>query len=289
MKKKNNFTTFLLILVMFAGLSLLLYPTISNYWNSFHQTQAITDYSEKIVGLSSAEYDQIWEAAYEYNLKLAQNQNAHYLTDVQKEEYEKQLNISGTGVMGYVEIPSIRCSLPVFHGTDEESLQIAAGHIEWSSLPTGGESTHCVISGHRGLPSAKLFSSIDRLEEGDIFMLRTLDEVLTYEVDRILTVKPEETDALLIEKGKDYCTLVTCTPYGINTHRLLVRGHRVDNPQDWNSVYITADAMQIEPLIVAPVMAAPILLLLMIAVMLPTEKRKKQPKDILGGKKSDKQ
>ncbi len=289
MKKKHNFTTLLLILVMLAGLSLLLYPTISDYWNSFHQTQAIAEYSENVAGLDKEEYHKLWKSARRYNAALVKHQNAHYLTKAQKEEYEKQLDVSGTGVMGYVEIPSIRCSLPIYHGTDEAALQIAAGHIEWSSLPVGGKSTHCVISGHRGLPSAKLFSNLDRLEEGDMFMLRTLDEVLTYEVDQILIVKPEETDALLIQEGKDYCTLVTCTPYGVNTHRLLVRGHRIHNPENWDSVYITADAMQIEPLIVAPVLAVPVLIILMLVVLLPGKSgRKKQATDKFGGDRIDK-
>lgn len=183
--------------------------------------------------------------------------------------------MSGLGVMGYIEIPSIDCALPIYHGTEESVLQIAVGHLEWSSLPVGGESTHCVLSGHRGLPSAKLFTNLDKLQTGDIFMLRVLDNVLTYEVDQILIVKPQETGALRIEKGKDYCTLVTCTPYGINTHRLLVRGHRIDNIEEAKTVRVTADAIQIEPLLVAPVVAIPILLLLLILLLLPKKPRKK--------------
>lgn len=269
MKKKTNFTTIFLILVMIAGLSLLLYPSVSDYWNSFHQTQAIASYAEEVSGLNEVEYDRLWAEAQEYNEKLAKQDSIFMLSEVQKKEYTKLLDISGTGIMGYIEIPSIRCSLPIYHGTEESALQIAVGHLEWSSLPVGGESTHCVLSGHRGLPSAKLFTNLDQLKEGDVFMLRVLDEVLTYEVDQILIVEPQETDSLTIEEGKDLCTLVTCTPYGINTHRLLVRGHRIENLEDANSIYVTADAMQIEPLIVAPVLAVPILLLLLIAVMLP--------------------
>ena len=269
MKKKNNFTTIFLILVMIAGLSLLLYPSVSDYWNSFHQTQAIATYAEEVSGLNEVEYDRLWAEAQEYNEKLAKQDSIFMLPEAQKKEYTKLLDISGTGIMGYIEIPSIRCSLPIYHGTEESALQIAVGHLEWSSLPVGGESTHCVLSGHRGLPSAKLFTNLDQLKEGDVFMLRVLDEVLTYEVDQILIVEPQETGALTIEAGKDLCTLVTCTPYGINTHRLLVRGHRIENLEDANSIYVTADAMQIEPLIVAPVLAVPILLLLLIAVMLP--------------------
>ena len=269
MKKKSNFTTVILILVMIAGLSLLLYPSVSDYWNSFHQTQAIASYTEEVSGLNEVEYDKLWAEAQEYNEKLAKQDSIFMLPEAQKKEYTKLLDISGTGIMGYIEIPSIRCSLPIYHGTEESALQIAVGHLEWSSLPVGGESTHCVLSGHRGLPSAKLFTNLDQLKEGDVFLLRVLDEVLTYEVDQILIVEPQETDSLTIEEGKDLCTLVTCTPYGINTHRLLVRGHRIENLEDANSIYVTADAMQIEPLIVAPVLAVPILLLLLIAVMLP--------------------
>ncbi len=269
MKKKTNFTTIFLILVMIAGLSLLLYPSVSDYWNSFHQTQAIASYAEEVSGLNQVEYDRLWAEAQEYNEKLAKQDSIFMLPEAQKKEYTKILDISGTGIMGYIEIPSIRCSLPIYHGTEESALQIAVGHLEWSSLPVGGESTHCVLSGHRGLPSAKLFTNLDQLKEGDVFLLRVLDEVLTYEVDQILIVEPQETGALTIEAGKDLCTLVTCTPYGINTHRLLVRGHRIENLEDANSIYVTADAMQIEPLIVAPVLAVPILLLLLIAVMLP--------------------
>lgn len=273
-KKKGNFTT-LLILVLLAGLSLLLYPSLSDYWNSFHQTRAIATYAEKVANLNQDQYDEIWAAAESYNASLTDRVNAYLLSDAQKEEYQQLLNVSGLGVMGYIEIPSIDCSLPIYHGTKESVLQIAVGHLEWSSLPVGGESTHCVLSGHRGLPSAKLFTNLDKLQTGDIFMLRVLDNVLTYEVDQILIVEPQETDALRIEEGKDYCTLVTCTPYGINTHRLLVRGHRIDNIEEAKTVRVTADAIQIEPLLVAPVVAIPILLLLLILLLLPKQPRKK--------------
>ena len=165
-------------------------------------------------------------------------------------------------------------SLPIYHGTEESVLQIAVGHLEWTSLPVGGESTHCVLSGHRGLPSAKLFTNLDKLREGDTFLLRVLDEVLTYEVDQILIVEPQETAALQIEEGKDYCTLVTFTPYGINTHRLLVRGHRIDNMEEAKTIRVTADAVQIEPLLVAPIVAIPMLLILLVLLLLPRRRRK---------------
>ena len=174
--------------------------------------------------------------------------------------------------MGYVEVPKIKTTLPIYHGTDENVLQVAIGHIEWTSLPTGGESTHCVLSGHRGLPSAKLFSDLDKLEEGDLFMLRVLDEVLTYQVDQILIVEPHVVDSLMIEEGKDFVTLVTCTPYGVNSHRLLVRGYRVDNIEESKKIHVTSDAIEIEPLIVASIIACPIFLILLIIVMLPKRK-----------------
>ena len=254
-KKKGNFTTLLLILVLLAGLSLLLYPSVSDYWNSFHQTRAIATYAEEVANLNQDQYDEIWAATKAYNASLAERDNAYLLSDAQKEEYARLLDISGLGIMGYIEIPEIDVSLPV-----------------------GGESTHCVLSGHRGLPSAKLFTNLDKLREGDIFLLRILDEVLTYEVDQILIVEPQEVEALQIVEGQDYCTLVTCTPYGINTHRLLVRGHRIDNVEEAKTVRVTADAVQIEPLLVAPIVAIPILLLLLILLLLP-----KRPKTKHGG------
>ena len=278
MKKKGNFLNILLVLVFLVGLSLLLYPSVSDYWNSFHQTRAIATYSEEVANLENEQYDEIWEAAQQYNRSLTERGNAYLLSDEQKEAYEKLLDVSGLGVMGYIEIPEIDVSLPVYHGTEESVLQIAVGHLDWSSLPVGGESTHCVLSGHRGLPSAKLFTNLDKLTEGDTFVLRVLDEVLTYEVDQILIVEPQEIGALQIVEGQDYCTLVTCTPYGINTHRLLVRGHRIENIEEAKVVRVTADAIQIEPLLVAPIVAIPILLLLLILLLLP-----KRPKTKHGG------
>lgn len=272
-KKTSHITTFLLFAVLLAGILLLLYPTFSDYWNSYHQTQAIADYSEKVADLSEEEYDQIWTAAWEYNEAVAAQENGFVLSEPLKEKYETLLNISGLGVMGYIEIPEIDCSLPIYHGTEESVLQIAVGHLEWSSLPVGGSGSHCVLSGHRGLPSAKLFTDLDKLSEGDIFVLRILDEVLTYEVDQILIVEPQEMSSLQIIEGEDLCTLVTCTPYAINTHRLLVRGHRIENPEESQSIRITADAIQIEPLIVAPVVAAPMLLILLILLLIPKKKR----------------
>ena len=266
-KKNNNWTTVFLVLLLLAGVSLLLYPSLSDYWNSMHQTRAIASYAETVSQLDTAQYDEMWKAAQDYNRSLAQRETAFALTDEQKAAYESLLDVSGLGVMGYIEIPEIDCSLPIYHGTEESVLQVAVGHLEWSNLPVGGEGTHCVLSGHRGLPSAKLFTNLDKLAVGDTFLLRVLDEVLTYEVDQILIVEPEQVDALGIVPGEDYCTLVTCTPYGINTHRLLVRGHRVENTPEAARMHVTADATQFDPLLVAPVLAIPVLLLLLMILL----------------------
>ena len=273
-KKNNNWTTIVLVLLLLAGVSLLLYPSLSDYWNSMHQTRAIASYAETVSQLDTAQYDEMWKAAQDYNRSLAQRETAFALTDEQKAAYESLLDVSGLGVMGYIEIPGIDCSLPIYHGTEESVLQVAVGHLEWSSLPVGGEGTHCVLSGHRGLPSAKLFTNLDKLAVGDTFLLRVLDEVLTYEVDQILIVEPEQVDALGIVPGEDYCTLVTCTPYGINTHRLLVRGHRVENAPEAARMHVTADATQFDPLLVAPVLAIPVLLLLLMILLVPKRRRK---------------
>ena len=277
-KKKGKFISILLVLLLLVGLSLLLYPFVSNYWNSLHQTRAIAAYAEAVAKLDKDQYTEILSAAQAYNASLLGRDNTQPLDGDRKEEYERLLDVSGLGIMGYIEIPCIDCSLPIYHGADESVLQVAVGHMEWSSLPVGGESTHCVLSGHRGLPSAKLFTNLDKLQPGDTFILRVLDETLTYEVDQILIVEPQETGSLRIEEGKDYCTLVTCTPYGINTHRLLVRGHRVDNIEEANTVRVTADAIQIEPLIVAPIVAIPISLLLLFS-LLPKQSKKKHGGD----------
>ena len=273
-KKNNNRTTAFLVLQLLAGVSLLLYPSLSDYWNSMHQTRAIASYAETVSQLDTAQYDEMWKAAQDYNRSLAQRETAFALTDEQKAAYESLLDVSGLGVMGYIEIPEIDCSLPIYHGTEESVLQVAVGHLEWSNLPVGGEGTHCVLSGHRGLPSAKLFTNLDKLAVGDTFLLRVLDEVLTYEVDQILIVEPEQVDALGIVPGEDYCTLVTCTPYGINTHRLLVRGHRVENTPEAARMHVTADATQFDPLLVAPVLAIPVLLLLLMILLVPKRRRK---------------
>lgn len=275
MKKKSSFVTAILIAALLAGALLLLYPTVSDYWNSFHQSRAIASYAEQVADLDDTTYDQIWADARAYNETLDNSTSRFVMTEEQKKIYEALLNIADNGVMGYIEIPKIKCNLPIYHGTDEAVLQIAIGHVQGSSLPAGGESTHCVLSGHRGLPSAKLFSDLNQLTEGDVFLLRVLDETLTYEVDQIRTVLPDELDDLAIEEGKEYCTLVTCTPYGINSHRLLVRGHRVENQASASTIRVTADAMQIEPLLIAPLVAVPMLLVLLVMVLIPHRTKKK--------------
>ena len=276
---RKHLSTILLILIFLVGLSLLLYPTVSDYWNSLHQSRAIAQYSEEVANLDNEQYDKLSAQAEAYNEMLIGKAQRFVLSEEEKAQYEQLLDLSGTGIMGYIEIPEIKCSLPIYHGTDEAVLQIAIGHIEGSSLPVGGPGTHAVLSGHRGLPSAKLFTDLDKLDTGDTFILRVLDETLTYEVDQILIVEPHELAALEIEPDKDYCTLVTCTPYGINTQRLLVRGHRVENQEQAQAVRVTADAMQIDPLIVAPLVAVPLLLLLLVLLLVKTGNKRKSSEE----------
>ncbi len=273
---KKHLSTILMVIILLVGLSLLLYPSFSDWWNSFHQSHAIASYAEEVANIADEQYDALLSAARDYNQSHCDNPVAFALTEEQTETYNELLNIGGNGIMGYIEIPSINVTLPIYHGTNEAVLQIAVGHLEWTSLPVGGEGTHCVLSGHRGLPSARLFTDLDKLVVGDIFMLRVLDEVLTYEVDQIQIVLPNNVDTLLCEEGEDLCTLVTCTPYGINSHRLLVRGHRIDNLPEAENIRITADAIQIEPVIVAPLLAAPMLLILLIVLLIPKRKPKKE-------------
>ena len=272
---KKHLSTVIFILAFLTGLSLLLYPTVSDYWNSLHQSQAIATYDREVAALNNDDFGTLWTAAQDYNRRLARQDNPLVQSEEGLAEYENLLNLDGTGVMGYIEIPELKISLPIYHGVDEGVLQVAVGHIPGTSLPTGGEGTHCVLSGHRGLPSAKLFTDLDQMREGDTFLLRVLDETLTYEVDQILIVEPHEVEPLTIDPGQDYCTLVTCTPYGINTHRLLVRGHRIENQAGASSTRVTADAMQIEPAVIAPMVAAPILLLLMFWILLRKPRKEK--------------
>ena len=272
---KRHGTTIILLIVLIAGLSLLLYPSFSDWWNSMHQSRAVASYVEQVATIDKEQYAHLWEAAWNYNESLVGRSNSYILDENQKAEYNQILDIGGLGIMGYIEVPAIGVTLPIYHGTDEAVLQIAVGHLEWTSLPVGGESSHCVVSGHRGLPSAKLFTDLDKLVVGDVFIFRVLDEILTYEVDQILIVDPHETEALLIEEGKDLCTMITCTPYGVNSHRLLVRGHRIENLEESVTIRVTADATQIKPVIVAPVLAIPMLLLLMIGLLIPKPRKRR--------------
>lgn len=250
---KKNISTVIIVLAMLTGLSLLLYPTVSDHWNSMRQSKAIAGYVKHTNALDETRIADMLKEAREYNKTLINKENRYKLSDDEYAEYSKLLDAAGNGIIGYIDIPEINVKLPIYHGTDESVLQVAVGHIAGTSLPVGGRSTHCVLSGHRGLPSAKLFSNIDRLVEGDIFTINVLNEVLYYQVDQILTVEPNDLEALEIQKGRDYCTLVTCTPYGVNTHRLLVRGSRIDGIE---SARVAADAIQIEGYLVALFMAA---------------------------------
>ena len=274
MKKRDRIYTVVLIVVLVVGLFLLLYPSFSDWWNSRVQTKLISNYNEIVARLDTEDYSHLWDSAKGYNEDLWTRNNPYLLTEEQRERYTQLLNPAGDGIMGYVEIPDIDILLPIYHGTDELVLQVAIGHLDWTSLPTGGPGTHSVISGHRGLPSARLFTDLDKIAVGDLFMLHVLDETLTYEVDQIRIVKPDETDELLLQEGKDLCTLVTCTPYGVNSHRLLVRGHRVENLAEAVTVRITADAVVVEKLVVAPFVLLPILLVMMIWLFAGSRKRK---------------
>jgi sortase A len=272
---KRHITTLLLLLIFGVGLALVLYPTFSNWWNSFHSSKAISDYAEKVATLDEDEYSALWDAAMAYNKgQLLQGGN-FVSTPEQQAVYQDLLNVGNDGVMGYIEIPSIGVSLPIYHSVNENVLQVAVGHLEWSSLPVGGENTHCVLSGHRGLPSARLFTDLDDLRIGDLFMIRVLGELLTYEVDQVLIVEPYQVETLQVEEGMDLCTLVTCTPYGVNTHRLLVRGHRVENTPETMVAKVTANAIAVDPLITAVVVAIPMVIVAIVLLLTAGKKRKK--------------
>lgn len=266
--KKGSFSTIILILVLVVGLSLMLYPSFSNYWNDLHQTKAIADYNCVVADMSDEDCSHLFEDAVEYNKALRKIRfPLMYYDDVAG--YDNLLNAASNGIMGYISIEKIGVELPIYHGIDETTLQVAVGHIEGSSLPTGGKSTHCALSAHRGLPSARLFTDLDKLEISDVFTLTILDRVLTYQVDQILVVEPDDIEPLYVVEGEDYCTLITCTPYGINSHRMLIRGTRIENEKQLLNIRVTADASIIDPIVVAPFVAAPILLILFILLMIP--------------------
>lgn len=242
-------TTIIAVLVFITGLSLLLYPTVSNYWNSLYQTRVVANYSDTMKKMDQKEKQDAIDAAVAYNETLLSNAGRFTPSDEELDVYKSLLNADGTGMMGYIVIPEIRCKLAIYHTVDDSVLQVGVGHLEGSSLPVGGKSTHCVLSSHRGLPSSKLFTELDRLKKGDVFYLHVYDRVLAYEVDNIAIVEPNDYGLLEIEEGKDLCTLFTCTPYGINTQRLLVRGHRIENTlEDAN---LTSDAAKVNSLVVA--------------------------------------
>jgi sortase A len=274
---KKNGLTLILLLTLLIGAGLIAYPSFANWWNSFHQSRAVASYAETAANMNTEEYERIISKSQAYNRKLSRSGILWTLDEDEEKEYKEQLDIGTSGIMGYIDIPKIDVMLPIYHGIDESILQVAVGHIPGTSLPVGGEGSHCVVSGHRGLPSARLFTDIDKLVGGDSFTITVLNKTLTYEVDQIRTVLPTDLSDLQIEKGKDYVTLVTCTPYGINTHRLLVRGHRIENADGDASVI--ADALQIEPIYIAPFIAVPILILLIIGMFIMTGMRTRRRRE----------
>lgn len=280
-KKSGSASTIILVAIFFVGLSVLLYPTISDFWNEKRQSQAIVNYDDLIVDLTPEDYSALFSQADNYNAKI-RNMNFPFLNHKNiAEEYYNTLDINGDGMMGYITIEKIKVQLPIYHGTSDKVLNSAVGHVEGSSIPVGGVNTHSVLSAHRGLPSAKLFTNLDKMEVGDIFTIRILDRTITYQVDRILIVLPQETNDLNIIPGGDYCTLVTCTPYGINTHRMLVRGTRIENIEPEKVINVITQAYQIDPLIVTPAVAAPMLGILLIVLIVKSrpKKKKKTPTD----------
>ena len=279
-KKSGNASTIILVAIFFVGLSVLLYPTISDFWNEKRQSQAIVNYDDLIVDLTPEDYSEYFKKADSYNGKI-RNMSFPFLNYKNiADEYYNTLDVNGDGMMGYITIEKIKVQLPIYHGTSDKVLNTAVGHVEGSSIPVGGKSTHSVLSAHRGLPSAKLFTNLDKLETGDIFTIRILDRLITYQVDQILIVLPSETENLNIVQGEDYCTLVTCTPYGINTHRMLVRGTRIENIEEDKVINVITEAYQIDPLIVTPAVAAPMLGALLIILLVKSSKKGKGKKAI---------
>ena len=274
---KEQKVNIILCLVILIGIGLLSYPTVSDWWNSFHQTRAVASYAAAVSQMKTEDYDRLFAEADDYNRKLAGTGMKWSMTDEEIQEYNNVLDISDNGIMGYIDIPRIRQTLPIYHGTDDAVLQVAIGHLAGTSLPVGGDSTHCVVSGHRGLPSARLFTDLDRLTVGDIWTMTVLNRTVTYEVDQTRIVEPEDLSELQIVQGSDYSTLLTCTPYGINTHRLLVRGHRIPNLD--GDANVTVDAMQVDQTLVAMVVAVIILLILVIILLIVSSKWYKDRRD----------
>ena len=277
-KKSSSASNIILVAIFFVGLSVLLYPTLSDFWNEKRQSQAIVNYDDLIVDLTPEDYSALFSKADTYNQKLRNLQFPFLNHKNISDEYYSTLDVNGDGMMGYITIEKIKVQLPIYHGTSDKVLNSAVGHVEGSSIPVGGESTHAVLSAHRGLPSAKLFTNLDKVEVGDVFTIRILDRTITYQVDQILIVLPQETNDLNIVHGEDYCTLVTCTPYGINTHRMLVRGTRIENIEPDRVVNVVTEAYHIDPLIVTPAVAAPILGVLLITLLIKNAKNSKRKK-----------
>ena len=268
---RSKKSTIILLVSFFIGLSVLLYPSISSYWNSKTQSEAIVDYESMLSQYKPEDYTAIFAEADAYNKQLAQL-NEPLVEHNRLPDYNSILNVGGTGMMGYITVPKISQELPVYHGTSDGVLSVAVGHLQGTSLPVGGENTHCVVSAHRGLPTAVLFTHLDRMEIGDMFYFTILDRTITYEVDQIRIVEPDDAGLIQIKDGKDYCTLLTCTPYGINTQRLLVRGHQIDASQTRN-LYVANEAYRIEPLVVMPIVALPIIVVLLVYVMFAPVKK----------------
>ncbi|MCR4647429.1 MAG: class C sortase [Oscillospiraceae bacterium] len=271
---KKHLSTILIMILLLVGLSVLLYPAISAYINSKHASRVVANYQDTVDNADEKRIAELRTAAEDYNRSLMADPDAFFFPD-RLSGYRNTLDITGTGIMGNIAIDRIKVELPLYHGTDESVLQVGAGHIEGTSLPVGGAGTHCVLSGHRGLPSARLFTDLDQLEVGDTFTLNVLDEVLTYQIDQIRIVLPTEYSDLLPVPGEDLCTLVTCTPYGINTHRLLVRGKRIETVQQKPGIRVQNEAFQIDPLIVTPIASVPMLLVVLIAAGFRPPRRKK--------------
>ena len=272
-KKKGWVSTLFLFLILLLGAGIMAYPTFSDWWNSFHQSRAIASYATVVENTDAALMERLIDEAQAYNKRLLRKANRYEMDDEEREEYESLLDLTGTGIMGYIQITTIGVNLPIYHGVEENVLQVAIGHIEGTSLPVGGESTHAVVSGHRGLPSAKLFSDLDKLEEGDRFTITIMNRVLTYEVDQIRIVEPTDVSDLSIVSGEDYVTLVTCTPYGINTHRLLVRGHRIE-VDDEHTVVVLPGAIRIPNYIVIPSVGIPLLFVFLLGLLIYYRRRK---------------
>lgn len=276
---KKHLSTILLVLIFIIGLCILLYPAVSDYWNAQVQSRAIVDYEAALQNLTQEDYTAYFEEADKYNAAIAElNYPLMYHDELDAREdltlYEDILNINGNGIFGYINIDKIGVHLPVYHGTSDAVLNVAVGHIEGTSVPAGGPSTHTVLSAHRGLPSAKLFTDLDEMEIGDVFTITVLDRVLTYEVHEIQIVLPNEVDSLYVQDGEDLCTLVTCTPYGINTHRLLVHAHRIETAEPKPEIYVPADAYLIDSLIVTPIVAIPMLLVLLVVLLIKYRKKR---------------